>query len=446
MATKHIEKLIGKLEDRATSLAAVSQQELAWGYLEHQKEVFVDCLAKNIALAKGRRWGGTRGSAKKALDCARMQPGNRVLWIDTSYRAIIRYIRQYFLPALRSLPKGSWSWNGQLMQLTFQTGSFIDFGSAERPELLEGAAYDFIFVNEAGLVLRNEDLYYNTLLPMAMEGEGANWFLNGTPKGFGLFHQLHQKGLDGDPEWASFQFSSYDNPIVNRKSLARYTHDMPDHVFRQEIMAEFMSAGGEFFQKVDEAAIATWEMKAHSPGILYVMGVDLGKAQDYTVIWVGRIDTRQAVYVERFNRLPWPDTVARIKNVSQLFNNASAFVDATGLGAPVTDMMTVEGIPLVPVVFNNRVKSEIYTLLASDLEHSSLTFAKHAETQKELKLIEQIPLKSGGYGLEAPRGLHDDTVTALALCNWGLGRPGSGLIEVVSSKFAESLTRQDFYG
>jgi hypothetical protein len=40
--------------------------------------------------------------------------------------------------------------------MTFANGSVIDFGSAERPENLEGFSYDFVVLNEAGIILKKE--------------------------------------------------------------------------------------------------------------------------------------------------------------------------------------------------------------------------------------------------------------------------------------------------
>lgn len=40
--------------------------------------------------------------------------------------------------------------------MKFMNGSILDFGSAERPENMEGFAYDYMVLNEAGIILKKE--------------------------------------------------------------------------------------------------------------------------------------------------------------------------------------------------------------------------------------------------------------------------------------------------
>jgi hypothetical protein len=52
------------------------------------------------------------------------------------------------------MPKQYWSWNAMKLCLSFSAevgGGWIDFGSAQHPELMEGFGYRRIGLNEAGL-------------------------------------------------------------------------------------------------------------------------------------------------------------------------------------------------------------------------------------------------------------------------------------------------------
>ena len=221
--------------------------ELPVKFISNQVEVF-DNPAPNVVYVKGRRAGGTHGAVNRLVEIAHKQPGSRHLWIDTIHRNIGRYLRQYFFPLLKGT---RFSWNEQLKVLTFETGAYCDFGSAQKPEYLEGFAYDFIWVNEAGSVLRNESIYFNTLLPMALESPGAQIFLIGSPKGPGLFQRMFDWGQDEQrPEWASFRHSSYLNPFLPPRALKSMRENMPDRVFRQEVLAEFLESEGAVFRNV----------------------------------------------------------------------------------------------------------------------------------------------------------------------------------------------------
>ena len=81
-----------------------------------QKKFFFDSEAKKKVIAKGRRWGLTRGyahrSIKYLLDV--ISPG---LWIDTVNSNIDRYIERYFYPILKNIPQKYWKWRQQKKNL-----------------------------------------------------------------------------------------------------------------------------------------------------------------------------------------------------------------------------------------------------------------------------------------------------------------------------------------
>ncbi len=412
------------------------QVKLDLSFLEHQRPVF-NSKARYVVYAKGRRAGGTEGAARKCLQLVLVDhPGCAILWVDTVHRNILRYVKRYFLPRLRPLPQSSggeevYRWRVMEKTMSFYNGSYIDFGSADNPENLEGFAYDYIFLNEAGIILWNEDLYHSTLAPMAIEGAGAQWFFIGAPKGKNLFSKFFQMGLNPDePDWASFRHISSDNPIVNKDYVEKMRKRMPEQLFRQEILAEFIDDAG-FFKNLDTLVGAVREVSGAS-GIEYVIGLDLAKQVDYTVAWVGRLDSRTGVYCERYNRLAWPTQVLRIKELARLFNNAVVLLDATSFGGAIaTDDLAAAGVSVVPMVFTPRTKEEVLTALAVDIEQERLRICHHEETGTEMRAFQQITLPGGTTRLSAPPGFHDDCVIALALMNWQFGRPASFSVEDV---------------
>ena len=411
--------------------------------LDHQIPIFRN-ETKNIVLAKGRRAGGTQGSAGFAIEHAAPPCSQHGLWVDFSYRAIHRYVRKYFLPfLLKNFHPSTYSWNQNLMLLSFAHGGSIEFGSADKPELLEGAGYDFFIINEAGILLRNEDLYFNTLLPMGMERGGAQWVFNGTPKGRGLFQRLYARGEDREePDWASFHITAYDNPTMDKKVIDRIGRTFPEFVYKQEMLGQFVSDGGDFFQQIEEAVEGEDEERPIQ-GILYVMGVDVAKSLDYTVVWVFRTDQRKAIYCRRFNRRPWKETSQIIGAISKQYNNARIIYDSTGVGDALVDDIAASGGSISHndcIVFTNLIKNELLNRLSADLEYGRVKLYNHKETINELRVFERKMLPSGAWRLEAPKGAHDDCVIALALGNFALGVPGLGYIlttDNIAAKFDE---------
>lgn len=226
--------------------------------LAHQRPVFrwpVD--HHHVVYVKGRRAGGTVGSQRTCLRWALRSPlvrPLRQLWVDVTHRNISRYLNRYFLTSLHDFRDGrDFRLNRAEMTMSFPGGSVVDFGSVEQGHKIEGWAYDVIWINEAGHVLKDEEFYWQTLVPMTIERQGARVFYVGAPKGrAGLFEQFYLKGLDGperDADFRSHQHTSFDNPLLNRTAIERYVRDMPAWLYRQEIMGEFVASADARFKR-----------------------------------------------------------------------------------------------------------------------------------------------------------------------------------------------------
>ena len=82
-----------------------------------------------------------------------------------------------------------WNWRKQQKILEIN-GAYIDFRSIDNPENLEGMGYDKGFLNEAGIILKNEYLWNNAIKPMFWDFPNVKVVIGGTPKGKGIFHEL----------------------------------------------------------------------------------------------------------------------------------------------------------------------------------------------------------------------------------------------------------------
>ena len=387
-------------------------------YYKAQAEVY-DCPAANVVYVKGRRAGGTTGAVHRLIELAHEHPQSKHLWVDTTQKNIERLVRRYFLPVLRG---SRFVWQAGMQVLQFQSGAYCQFGSAQRPENLEGFGYQFFWLNEAGIILRNPELYHHTLVPMSLEAANPKWFFVGTPKGPGLFQEMFAWGTDETkPDWQSFRHPSGANPLLNVTLLERLKDRLPTSTYRQEVLAEFATGEEAVFQNITAAIEGDPEIAPPRPDIPYVLGIDLARLHDYTVIWVGRTDVRRAVWCDRFRGLPWQHQVDRILALAKRFNNAPAFVDATGVGGPVVEDLRRHGLAVEPVVLSAPRKKELIDQLALDLERTQFTLYPHEQTVRELNYFEQSVLPSGQLRFAAPPGEHDDCVIALALCLLGLG-------------------------
>lgn len=215
-------------------------------YHEKQAEFLFKSQARRKAVAKGRRFGFTKGVSNYAMQYMASKRTS-VLWIDTVNSNIERYVERYYLPELAQLDRDAWTWKKQ--QKTLHLGeSYMDMRSADQPELIEGFGYDLIIINEAGIVLKDRYLWYNTILPMTLDYSGR-MIVGGTPKGrkdkkqadrYHVFYELFQKGTKGEGGWESFHYTSYDNPMLTKVDIDELSQEVAPSVRDQEINAQFV--------------------------------------------------------------------------------------------------------------------------------------------------------------------------------------------------------------
>jgi phage FluMu gp28-like protein len=392
------------------------QIDLAIKNFKEQQTIF-DSKARYKIVAKGRRFGLTKGAANDFIKCALERKFKAGLWVDTVNANIDRYVERYFVKHLKRLPEGTWSWRKQAKILEI-FDSYIDFRSADRPENIEGFGYDKAFLNEAGIILKNDYLWENAIRPMLWEYKAAT-VIGGTPKGMGKFHELFMRGEDpAQLEYQSFRFSSFDNPYWDHAELEAEMSRIPENVVKQEIYAEFLEDTGVVFKRVLEVATAL----PQQPKVdhLYVMGVDLARVQDYTVITVYDRKTNEQVYQDRFNNLDWSYQKQKIKAVSDHYNKALVLIDATGLGDPIADDLARAGVPIEPIHLTNEMKKEIIEKMATWIELKRLAIINLKETLNEFNSFTYDISSTGKVRYNAPVGFHDDIVVAHCLAVWSL--------------------------
>lgn len=405
-----------------------------------QNRIFYVSKAKKKVISKGRRWGLTRGYAHRVIEYLMNSIGPG-LWVDTVYGNIDKYIERYFFPTLSKIPQRYWRWRQQKKELEI-CGQKVDMRSADRPELIEGFAYKFIMLNEAGIILRNEYLYYNSILPMTLDFN-PDFYVGGTPKGKGLFHELAVKADDpANKDQEFFHFTSFDNPYLTENEIKELLKEMPKVVQEQEIYAKFLEDKSTVFRNLEKCA--TTRREEPVAGKTYYVGVDIARLQDFTVITVFDSDGNQ-VYIDRFNEIDWKIQEERIKYVSKKYNNAQVWLDATGIGDPIYEALCDMDVDVQPYHFTNESKKQLIQMLMMSLEQEKIRILnKEDELGKvqfdEMVIFEYEMTSSGLIRYRAPENYHDDCVISVALANWGVQQAGGVAAGVPKTSIEEIWT------
>jgi hypothetical protein len=226
-------------------------------YTQPQLDIFFGAKAKFTVVTKGRRFGATHGAAHSFIEWG--LEGRRLLWGDTINSNIDRYVQRYFEPAMKA-HNVPYTWNSQKKEMRIASGH-IDFRSADRPENWEGFGYDVIFLNEAGIILKDPYLYTNAVLPMLMDYSDSQLIAAGVPKGTkgkdGKNHAFYTMALAaerGESNYRRLSFSSYDNPLLKTEDIDELKEEisrMNPQMVRQEIYGEFLEGAGGLLWDMD---------------------------------------------------------------------------------------------------------------------------------------------------------------------------------------------------
>lgn len=364
-----------------------------------------------VVIKAGRRIGKTKNWVTweiQELDIPKPDGQQmRGLWIDTTQSNIDKYIERYFKPTLTRM--NYWQdckWNAQKKILTLWNGNTIDFGSAERPELLEGFGYDVAVINEGGIIFKKRSLWENTLYPMLKH---AKVRIIGTPKGKNMFETLYRR-------YPNYSFSAYDSPFWTEEEIEQAKLTMTQEAFRQEMLAEFIEGAGAVFRNIHEN-IGGSLLDKPLEGRRYALAADIAKHQDFTVILIGDLDTKEVVYHERFNQIDWGLQKTRIINAYKQFDCVRGIIDATGVGDAIFDDLKNSGLDLEGFKFTSTTKQELVSNLSVSMDNQAIHYPRIETLIDELEIYAYEQRANGQFSYSAPEGFHDDEVMALGLLN-----------------------------
>lgn len=411
-----------------------------------KQQAIFDHPSKYKIAVKGRRFGLTKGAANDFIKCALEGTFKQGLWVDTVNSNIDKYIERYFIPHLNKLPKDIWEWRKQAKMLTIGE-AYIDFRSADTPETMEGFGYDKAFLNEAGIILKNEYLWNNAIMPMFWDHPNAHVVIGGTPKGMGKFFELAERGKDtNQTNYKTFHYTSFDSPFEHiHKAIKEDLSQMPERVIQQEIYAKFLEDTGIVFRGFMDImdAVPSKPLTGHR----YLMGVDLAKVEDYTVIVVYDTLNNRQVYQARFNKIDWGMQKSRIASTAQHFGDtngpASVVIDATGVGDPIVEDLGRLGIPVDPIKFTNDQKRQMIEKLVNWIETGRVHMINIPETVTEFRnFTYDISELTSKIRYNAPSGFHDDIVIAHALAVWRLNQITREVFVKPKSRIRQSYEQQ----
>lgn len=371
------------------------------------QSLIVNRPARFIVLDCGRRFGKTSLGKRLAVEYM-IKRGKPVAYFGPSYKNVSEFWRT--IKATMSPVIADCSEKEKYLRLI--TGGTLECWAMNTIETLRGRKYAFAIIDEAALV-RNADYFDAIIRPTLTDYRGGALFLS-TPRGRNHFYRMYTLGLQQfDNEWAAFQFPTSANPHINKDEIESARRLLPDRLFRQEYLAEFLDDGGGVFRRVRDCADGQMNDNPQD-GRAYVIGVDLGKHNDYTVMAVMDVEARALVWYDRFSQIDYTLQLARLKALADRYRPQAIQIERN-IGEMFIEQAQRLGLPVVAFQTTNASKQVIIDNLALAFEQGTIHIPNDATLIDELESYEMERLAGGTFRYSAPDGLHDDTVIALAL-------------------------------
>ena len=303
------------------------------------------------------------------------------------------------------MPSNVYTSNDSESFIRLSNGATIWFRGSDNADSLYGEDVCAAVIDEASRCREDAWFAVRTTLtatrgPVRIIGNvkgRKNWFYNLARRA-----EIGEKGMSYHRITANDAIKA---GVLSQDEIDAARRDLPDEVFRELYYAEATDNIGNPFG-VDEIAACLSTLSFEKPS---VWGWDLAKSVDYT----GGIALDKNGKVCQFHRFqaPWGETQERMR---QATGNVPALVDATGVGDAVLEPLQRSGAyRFEGFKFSAPSKQELMFQLRGAIHRADLKFPE-GPIKVELESFEYEYTRQG-VRYNAPSGMHDDCVMALAL-------------------------------
>lgn len=356
---------------------------------------------KYYALNIGRQFGKSLLGVNQALYWFFNVPNCKIGWVSPVYKQC----KKVFTDIDNAFDNKSVFTEKNKTDLFIKSpkGGTIQFFSSELYDNIRGETFDFLIVDETAW---HKEQAWTEVLRATVLVRGKKVLFLSTPKGKNWFYNIHK--LDGvNPQYKSFTMTSYDNPLINPSEIDDARLTLPDNVFRQEYLAEFIDGGAGVFRdiKINNRAEVT--------KVCYA-GIDLGRADDYTVLTILN-EHGEMFYCERWRHKTWQFIVNELLATLGRFR-PKAYVEINSIGDVVYEQLKKIYGDIKPFYTDSISKQEIIENLQVAIQNGNFSMLDLDWLKNEFELFTfEYSTKSRSIKYSAPPGFHDDGVMSTAI-------------------------------
>jgi len=372
----------------------------------------------NITIRSGRQVGKSEVISAKSCKFALENPGTTTLIIAASQRQsslLFEKVRANFDKHISETGIDIFKEPPTLTRILLTNGSKIYSLPAGRTGyFIRGFTIDLLIADEAAYI---PEEVWKAVIPMIavskkMRGMGFIILLS-TPFGKGgyFYDSFH------DVDFRQFHISSEACPRIPKDFLAKEKQRLTKAEYMQEYQGEFTDEWNQFFNTTLIKQCMTfmdWSMvEDRRPGGRFYLGVDIarygGDENAFVVCELVKTDLK-IVKVFTTARITTTDTIGRVIEIDKHFNFAKIFVDDSGVGGSVTDIL-IEKLGRKVMGINNAskrvqvqgeekkrgiLKEDLYSNALMLMETGKLTLINDLSLLKSLKSITYEYTAGGG--------------------------------------------------
>lgn len=402
---------------------------------------YVDGRPTRMIVA-GRQSGKTECACRAVLNVMGTEPGSYSLLLAPVYKnaqATIDKLRAIMREC--GLEALGWQWKEQAKRLVAPNGSILAVFSADKDDSVRGPTITGVLWFDEAAMLSNRAREVASAALIA--SKDPRTLITTTPMGLNWVHRLW---VDASPEAAQrmtrVRFRSLDSPHANRVAIEEERRKMSHDMAQQEFDAVFVATLFLVFPAETRERMWVTELPKRDPRTAKnVLGIDLGKEQDFCVVTLGN-KFNEFVPLGRWQHVAWPETVKRLVSYAKHYQAVCVVDDGAGggYGSVVAGYLTAEDIRVVrfqtasrgkkaAMVESARAAAEHYALklLRPDGDLGAVYEDELAKFQGKLRVVQGQRINV----YEGPQieGEHDDCPISLCLAHWGSKNAWEGVWE-----------------
>jgi hypothetical protein len=292
------------------------------------------------------------------------------------------------------------------LRVTTPNGGVMQFKSAENPDNLYGDDVFGIVADEATRM--KEDAFY-AMRSTITKTRGKIKIIGNSKGKKNWVYKLGMRARSGEQNYKYFKITAWDAVdagILEREEVEQAQRDLPENVFKELYLAEPQEDGSNpfGFDYIRKCVRPLSTAKAE------YFGIDLAKSRDWTVI-IGLDGNGNIAYFDRFQK-DWEQTT---NEVIRVVGQNRAMIDSTGVGDPIVERVVKECRNAEGFKYTSDSKQKLIEGLSVSLQRGEIGIIEGI-LQDELEAFEFV-YSNRGVKYEAPTGMTDDCVNALALAN-----------------------------